>query len=77
MQSVIFLDQKREVIEQWLASKGHNYGPIQTDNSEIGFNIRDVSSSGVFVSIGIGGRVKFDATGRVKSYSIERHLTGP
>jgi hypothetical protein len=77
MQSVIFVDQERQAIERWLTSKGYHYGPTTTDNSEIGFNIRGVSSSGLMISIGIGGRVKFDANGRVEAYSIERHLTGP
>jgi hypothetical protein len=75
LQSVIFLNQKREVIVEFLSSNKISYGAISEENC-IGFNIRDIRLSG-WVSEGMGVLVCFDGAGKVNRYEFERHLTGP
>ena len=75
LQSVIFLNQKREVIVDFLNANNIRYGADTKDNS-IGFGIKDIRSSG-WVSEGMGVRVYFDGAGNVNRYEFERHLTGP
>ena len=78
LQSVIFLNQKREVIVDFLNANNIRYGADTKDNS-IGFGIKDIRSSG-WVSEGMGVRVYFDRAGKagkVNRYEFERHLTGP
>jgi hypothetical protein len=78
LQSVIFLNQKREVIVDFLNANNIRYGAISEENC-IGFNIRDIRLSG-WVSQGMGVRVCFDRAGKagkVNRYEFERHLTGP
>jgi hypothetical protein len=75
LQSVIFLNQKREVIVDFLNANNIRYGADTKENS-IGFGIKDIRSSG-WVSVGMGVRVYFDGAGKVNRYEFERHLTGP
>lgn len=76
LQKVLFLDQKRSVIEGYFAQNhiGYAYEP---DSRNIQFGIRAIGSSGVFIEIGLGGTIHFDTRDNVESYEVRRHLTGP
>lgn len=76
LQAVLCLGQDRAPLERYLTQRRASFSYDPTERV-LRFGLRNIGSGGVFIEVGLGGVVQFDPRDQVRSYAIERHLTGP